>query len=358
MVELAKTGVVRIETNSGSGTGFIFETTTRGGAYILTNYHVIEDANRVNVRVSDAINYRATVLGYDAYQDLAVLEICCGSFRLLEFSDSGEVKAGTEVIAIGYPLDISDSATVTRGIVSAVRYDNEYRSWVIQTDAPINYGNSGGPLLLSTGEVIGVNTFIYEREVSQAEGLGFAIAEQSIKGTLSQLKRGTRIAFPTPTPRPTTPAQAQWRTYINSSNGYKLDVPWDWEIDESDIDNVGFDDPDGFAYFSVFFPDWYIGSAAGELDDWISRQETDDNPVVFEVLEKDNLRDSDGSQTAYVRYRYQGESENCVEVTEEILTVTSGRTPVALWIVSSTCEHSYYDYQPILDHMYNSLEAN
>ena len=356
-MELAKTGVVRIETSMGSGTGFIFETTTRGGAYVLTNYHVIEAANRVNVRVNDAINYRAAILGYDAYQDLAVLEICCGSFRFMEFSDSGEIKAGTEVIAIGYPLDISDSATVTRGIVSAVRYDNEYRSWVIQTDAPINYGNSGGPLLLPTGEVIGVNTFIYEREVSQAEGLGFAIAEQSIKGSLSQLKQGTRIAFPTPTPRPTTPAQAQWRTYTNHSNGYRIDVPWDWEIDDSDVDNVSFYHSEFYATFNIFFPDWYISSATKELDDWISRQERDDNPVVLEVLERDSSQDSDGVQTAYVRYRHQSELKYCVDVIEEILTVTSGRMPVAIWIESKTCDHSYYDYQPILDRMYDSLEA-
>ena len=199
MVEQVKAGVVRIDTNSGSGTGFIFETTNRGGAYVVTNYHVIEGSNLVNVRVNDATTYSATVLGYDAYQDLAVLEICCGSFRPLEFSASTDVKAGTEVIAIGYPLDISGAATVTRGIISAVRYNSSYRSWIIQTDAPINFGNSGGPLLLATGEVIGLNTFIYEREVSQAEGLGFAIAEQSITGTLSSLKRGTRVGFPTPT---------------------------------------------------------------------------------------------------------------------------------------------------------------
>ena len=252
-----KAGVVRIDTNLGGGTGFFFETTNRGGGYVITNYHVIEGANRVNVRVNDAATYPATVLGYDAYQDLAALEICCGSFRPLEFSPSIDVKAGTEVIAIGYPLDISGAATVTRGIVSAVRYDDSYRSWVIQTDAPINYGNSGGPLMLATGEVIGVNTFIYEREVSQAEGLGFAIAEQSITGTLPSLKQGTRVSFPTPTPSP-SPVRVRWRTYNNWEFDYTIDIPSDWTIDDDEKDYVYFNSSDDFAGSVMFVPDYQI----------------------------------------------------------------------------------------------------
>ena len=347
--------MVRIDAQSGGGTGFIFETTGDGKGYVLTNYHVIEGSARVTVRVNDANTYSAAILGYDAYRDLAVLEICCGRFRSLEMSSEGEVKPGTEVIAIGYPLDLEGSATVTRGIVSAVRYDADYRSWVIQTDAPINYGNSGGPLLLNNGQVIGVNSFIHERTISEAEGLGFAISQQSIKGVLENLKQGTRTGLPTATP---TPVAVQWRTYTNHGSGYRIELPRDWEIDDSDTKDVTFTEPQDFALFNMFIPDWFISSAASELDSWLARQQREDNPVVFEILEKDSSRDANGIQTAYVRYRYQSELQYCIDVVEEILFVTPDRIQQALWVESRVCEHSYYEYQPMLDRMFNSIEAN
>ena len=86
------------------------------------------------------------------------LEICCSRFHSLAFKNAATLNSGSEVVAIGYPLGLSGAATVTRGIVSAVRYDSRHQAWVIQTDAPINPGNSGGPLLSSSGGVVGINT--------------------------------------------------------------------------------------------------------------------------------------------------------------------------------------------------------
>ena len=364
MVELAKAGVVRIETNTGSGTGVIFETTGDGRAYVLTNYHVVDGGNRIEVQVGEGSNYAATIKGYDAVKDLAVLEICCSRFRSLPFTDATSVKAGSEVVAIGYPLGLFGSATVTRGIVSAIRYDSGHRAWVIQTDAPINPGNSGGPLLSPSGEIVGINTYNINWSLSgtPVEGLGFAISEQTIRGILPGLKLGTRVGLPTPlptaTPWPTpTPASVRWRTYNNHSNHYQISVPWDWTIQDSDKDDVTFSEPQEFALFNLFFPDWYVSSAVGELDDWISRQEQEESPVVFEVLEKDSTRDSDGAQSAYVRYRYQSELKYCVDIIEEILFVTPGQTRSVLWIESKVCEHSYQDFQPILNQIFDSLGA-
>ncbi len=225
MIERVKSGVVRVDTSSGEGTGFIIETTTQEGALVLTNYHVIEGENRITVRVNDSRNFRATVVGYDGVRDLAVLEICCDSFKVMGFHDSKEVKAGSEVVAIGYALGYAGPATVTRGIISAVRYDPSVKSWVFQTDAPINPGNSGGPLLLTTGEVIGINTFVQTRDVqgNPTEGLGFAIAQSSIMAALPDIKLGSRIAGLTPTPAPTP--QVRWRTYTNSTHDYTISVP-------------------------------------------------------------------------------------------------------------------------------------
>ena len=216
MVEQAKVGVVRINTDSGNGTGVIFETTGNGRAFVLTNYHVIKGGHRIEVQVSDGTGYSATLRGYDAYKDLAVLEVCCSRFRSLPFKDATTLKSGSEVVAIGYPLGLFGSATVTRGIVSAVRYDSTHRAWVIQTDASINPGNSGGPLLSAAGEVVGINTYTFDWSDSgrPVDGVGFAISEQSIRGVLQGLKLGSTVSLPTPTatarPTPTpTPDQQQ-----------------------------------------------------------------------------------------------------------------------------------------------------
>ena len=149
MVERVTPGIVRIETDVASGTGVIYETTNRESALIITNYHVIEGANRIDILVDDLGWHQAKVLNYTDFQDVALLEICCGEFLPLTFRRGlgFSVKPGTEVIAIGYALGIPGPPTVTRGIVSARRLDYG-RTWIIQTDAPINPGNSGGPLLL------------------------------------------------------------------------------------------------------------------------------------------------------------------------------------------------------------------
>ena len=86
--------------------------------------------------------------------DLAVVSICCGRFHTLPFGDASRLEPGDEVVAIGYALGLSGEATITRGIVSAMRYVPDYRSDVIQTDAAINPGNSGGPMLSMAGEIL------------------------------------------------------------------------------------------------------------------------------------------------------------------------------------------------------------
>lgn len=361
-MEQVKAGVVRINTDSGNGTGVIFETTGNGRAFVLTNYHVVDEAYRIEVQISDGTGYSAALRGYDAYKDLAVLEICCSRFRSLPFRDATTLKSGSEVVAIGYPLGLFGSATVTRGIVSAVRYDSTHQAWVIQTDAPINPGNSGGPLLSSAGEVVGINTYSLDWSSSgrPVDGVGFAISEQSIRGVLQGLKLGSRVDLPSPTathtpvPSP-TPVPVRWKTYTNWEYNYTVTIPSDWITDDGEKDSVGFSQPDDFAYFNVFVPDWFMNSATLELDDWLSRQQRDENPIVYEVLEKDASRLANGTQTAYVRYRYQSESKYCIDVVEEILVVSSGSRQKSLWLESRVCEHSYHEFQSILDQIRDSI---
>ena len=174
---------------------------------MVTNEHVVEGQSRVNVTVNDSTTYSGTVLGVDAVRDLAVVSICCGDFTALEFGDAAGLEVGDEVVNIGYAFNIEGEATVTKGIVSALRYMPYYQAFVIQTDAPINPGNSGGPMLSLDGRVLGVNTFVRR----EAEGIGFAISVRTVKERVPVLRAGT--AVPTATPVPPTPIP-------NTTEGY------------------------------------------------------------------------------------------------------------------------------------------
>ena len=211
MVKQVRPAVVRIQTSSGSGSGVIFETQGRTG-YVVTNHHVVEGGVQVSVIVNDSTTYAGSVLGTDSVRDLAVVSICCGSFQSLPFGNAATLQPGDEVVAIGYALGLPGEATVTRGIVSAVRYDSAYRGDVIQTDAAINPGNSGGPMLSLSGEILGINTFRYDESQSgrPTDGLGFAISGLTVQQQIPTLRARPPAATPTPTRRPTaTPTPGQ-----------------------------------------------------------------------------------------------------------------------------------------------------
>ncbi len=200
--------MVRITSSTGTGTGVIFDTQGRTG-YVVTNEHVVEGQSRVNVTVNDSTTYIGTVLGVDAVRDLAVVSICCGDFTALEFGDATALEVGDEVVNIGYALGIEGQATVTKGIVSALRYDSDHQAYVIQTDASINPGNSGGPMLSPEGRVLGINSFVYVSDYG-AEGIGFAISARTVIERVPVLRAGTAVPTATPAPRPTpTPSAVE-----------------------------------------------------------------------------------------------------------------------------------------------------
>ena len=204
MVAQARPAVVRIDTDTTTGSGAIFDTQGQT-AYIITNHHVIEDGSTVTVTVNDSAGYTATVLGVDRTRDLAVIRICCGRFQKLTFGNPDRLKLGDEIIAIGYALGFQGSATITRGIVSAIRYHPDYRSDVIQTDAAVNPGNSGGPMLSLNGQIIGINTYGYSETQagSPLEGLNFAISVTTVQQLIPTLRTASARPTPTPTRRPT-----------------------------------------------------------------------------------------------------------------------------------------------------------
>src|SRR5215211_104739 len=180
-------------TATAQGSGFVYDTS----GHIVTNAHVVEGATSVKVQFSNGKTYDATVVGSDASTDLAVLKVDAPASQLhpIALDDSSSVDVGDGVVAIGSPFGLSD--TVTAGIVSAV--DRQIDSLngftipgAIQTDAAINHGNSGGPLLDLSGNVVGVNAQI-ESDSGDNAGVGFAIPSNTVKTVVAQLLSGGQI---------------------------------------------------------------------------------------------------------------------------------------------------------------------
>ena len=179
----------------GQGSGFILDKS----GHVLTNYHVVENANRgIEVMLSNKRRYAAKVVGTDKVHDLALLQIDAPSLEPVTLADSSGLAVGQKVYAIGNPFGLS--GTMTRGIISSIRSIRESEGALIedaiQTDAAINPGNSGGPLLNSHGEVIGINTMIASNGADQSSGIGFAIPINTAKAVLADLTRYRRVKRP------------------------------------------------------------------------------------------------------------------------------------------------------------------
>ena len=161
----------RGDRNESMGSGFIISS----DGYLISNHHVVDKAKELFVTLDDGSALKAELKGKDASTDIAVLKVDGKSFRSLSFADSDTIKPGQIAIAIGNPYGLQQ--TVTAGVVSAVSRslragNGRLIDDVIQTDAALNPGNSGGPLLNSKGDVIGVNTAI----ISSAQGICFAVS--------------------------------------------------------------------------------------------------------------------------------------------------------------------------------------
>jgi putative serine protease PepD len=206
--ERAASGVVQITSTSAGfttgpsgtpaqarGSGFVVDK----AGHVVTNYHVVESADEINVSFSNRDTVEADLVGVDPSTDLALLRVDARSSALtpLSLGNSDRVRVGDEVVAIGNPFGLD--RTVTFGIVSGlqreIRAPNTFAiDQVIQTDAPINQGNSGGPLLSMRGQVIGVNTQIRTADIGSGNvGIGFAVPSNTVKDVVAQLLRTGRV---------------------------------------------------------------------------------------------------------------------------------------------------------------------
>lgn len=172
----------------GSGSGVLFAP----DGFLLTNHHVVQDSENVRVRLNDGSEHTGRVVGNDPWTDLAVVRVDGNSFPFAPLGDSGKLKVGQLAVAIGSPLGFE--STVTAGVISALgrtlrSVSGHLVDNIIQTDAALNPGNSGGPLVDSAGRVVGINTAI----IQPAQGICFAVPVNTAKTILPQLLKHGRV---------------------------------------------------------------------------------------------------------------------------------------------------------------------
>lgn len=186
---------------AGTGSGVIFKTEGEAG-YVITNNHVIEGAQSIEVTLFNGEKVPAELVGTDALTDIAVLKIDANHVTVVaELGDSSALRTGENVIAIGNPLGEEFSRTVTQGIISGIdrtidvtTSEGNWALDVLQTDAAINPGNSGGPLINMSGQVIGINSLKITE--SGVEGLGFAIPSNDVLPIAKELMKNGKIQRP------------------------------------------------------------------------------------------------------------------------------------------------------------------
>lgn len=196
-VRMMQDQLFRVFPVEGVGSGVIIDG-QRG--YILTNNHVIDDAERLKITLADGRVLRGKVVGMDEATDLAVVKVEPGEgeepLPVAELGDSSSLKAGQVVIAIGNPFGLTGGPTVTAGIVSSLNRSIQSRTGsvleLVQTDAAINPGNSGGPLINTRGQVVAINT----ANMPYAQGIGFAVPVNTAKEILAELVEKGRVSRP------------------------------------------------------------------------------------------------------------------------------------------------------------------
>jgi len=283
LIDEVRGSVVQVITNRGLGSGVIISIDNSGAATILTNHHVIEGASTIDVVYEENSTFTAELLGADSTRDIAILKICCNpSFLALEYSNQADVKLGESVVALGFPLGVN-SLRISQGIISGLQFSSSNDRQEIQTDAAINQGNSGGPLLLMDGTIAGINTYHIRQSNSgvDVEGFGFAVSSATIESITPFLVTKT---VPTPTPHPSIIngilTTTVFKSHITPPEGWGIEIKDDgvliWDrlagstlrVTESVVDNIY------SSSATVYRKNWTIVAAEGWTDFVIENEGT------------------------------------------------------------------------------------
>ena len=347
MVEAIKLSLAYIETPDGGGTGFIVDE----DGLLVTNAHVVSDSLTVNVVFEDG-----NVLGVDERADLAIVKLRADrKFSVLELGNSDHVDVGDEVIALGFPLgfELGSSLTVTRGIISAKRAFEGVEQF--QTDAALNPGNSGGPLVGRGGKVVGVNyAELAMSDGSPVDNIGFSIAVNELKRRLASLRSGEDELFPTPTP-------GLWTTYRDGDYGYNLETAPGWILDEeTDDGNTTFWTEDSTGIMKVITRELRRNSTLEELAvseknllEELSLRESWD---LFET-KAFQRREERGREYYHFAYRRQSSDEYCVTdgISRIFVSDFYPSKPYGFVVSISVCERSHDRYADERDVMLGSF---
>ena len=325
VVQKVEGGLVQIITPNGSGSGFVVS----GDGLVVTNAHVVEAHSSVTVRSVGGESYDAQVMGRDALVDLAVLRVEAGeTLPPMPLGDSDHVRVGDEVIALGFPLndELGGGYTATTGIVSAQRTHGAVER--IQTDAAINPGSSGGPLVNRNGEVIGVNTISYD----EYNDISLAISVSEVKTNLVSLASGVSVA---------AESGGEWSTYESKECRYALLVHPNWVLgEEGDECHVYFKRHDAESLLGTIdvwtfdlrrgetlegFAQWWRDTLVQQAGDW----------ATFDLLSYASIT---AAHRGYLLdYQWRDSSQNCLSIASD-LVVKSTHLSKALVFSSSLCD--------------------
>ena len=330
IVEDIEGGLVQILTPHASGSGFAVS----DDGLIVTNAHLVQDQHFVTVRSVNGRSYAGVVRGKDENADLAVVKVqSLGNITAIPLGNISEIRPGDPVFAMGFPLreQLGDGYTITTGIVSSVRKLGSVNR--IQTDAAINAGSSGGPLVNSAGEVIGVNVATFPDHF----GISLAISIQEVKDSLTALSAGVNAP---------AHAKVEFQDYQNEVCRYALKIPAGWESTGADSGcQVSWGKFEGGAQVGAIqvwdyplqegetlaeFADWWLGAMEERAGGWhdftrIYSQEA--------TVERDGIQ-----QDQYIiQYNWQEAESNCPTFATDTI-VLDNEPDRALIFSTSVCE--------------------
>lgn len=319
-------GLVQITTPDHTGSGFVVSQ----DGLIVTNAHVVGEHTSVTVRFVDGTSLTGQVLGRDETVDLAVVKVASVlPLQPMTLGDAANIKAGNEVVALGFPLgdELGLDYTVTTGVVSAQRTYGSVD--YIQTSARIYPGNSGGPLVGRDGRVIGMSTWVRDDH----ESIGFAISVSTVRQNLDSLASGVSVLAET---------DREWWTYENGDCPYRIAMHPNWgleeENDECEVHFARYDGRDKVGNVIVWVYLLEANESLREFSESWRDYVVDELSRGLKSFELFSLERIDDSHEGYVMVsQYQESDEYCVVSSRDLIVQSSYYSDVALVIAAEIC---------------------